>query len=105
MPLPLLFGSKWRIRPPLILLICFIQQYLFIPFVVYNTFLSILSSLPPASSVTKSAALHLWAFFYPKSGANAVEDVGMVIHERKKVIHERKRLIREHKKVIHERKR
>ena len=40
--------------------------------------------------MTKSAALHLWAFFYPKSGANAVEDVGMVIHERKKVIHERK---------------
>ena len=98
MPLPLLFGSKWRILPPLILLICFIQQYLFIPFVVYNTFLGILSSLPPASSVTKSAALHLWAFFYPKSGANAVEDVGMVIHERKRVI-------REHKKVIHERKR
>ena len=56
------------------------------------------------SSVTKSAALHLWAFFYPKSGANAVEDVGMVIHERKKVIHERKRVIREHKKVIHEHK-
>ena len=56
------------------------------------------------SSVTKSAALHLWAFFYPKSGANAVEDVGMVIHERKKVIHERK-MIREHKKVIHEHKR
>ena len=55
--------------------------------------------------MTKSAALHLWAFFYPKSGANAVEDVGMVIHERKKVIHERKRVIREHKKVIHERKR
>ena len=47
--------------------------------------------------MTKSAALHLWAFFYPKSGANAVEDVGMVIHERKKVIRERK-------KVIHERK-
>ena len=64
-----------------------------------------MSSLPPATSVTKSAALHLWAFFYPKSGANAVEDVGMVIHERKKVIHERKRVIREHKKVIHERKR
>jgi len=57
-----------------------------------------LSSLPPASSVTKSATLHLWAVFYPKSGANAVEDVGMVIHERKNVIHE-------HKKVIHERKR
>ena len=71
----------------------------------FITLLGILSSLPPVSSVTKSAALHLWAFFYPKSGANAVEDVGMVIHERKKVIHERKRVIREHKKVIHERKR
>ena len=54
--------------------------------------------------MTKSATLHLWAFFYPKSGANAAEDVGMVIHERKKVIHERKRVIREHKKVIHEHK-
>ena len=55
--------------------------------------------------MTKSATLHLWAFFYPKSGANAVEDVGMVIHERKKVIHERKKVIHERKKVIHERKR
>ena len=63
----------------------------------FITLLGILSSLPPVSSVTKSAALHLWEFFYPKSGANAVEDVGMVIHERKKVIHERKRVIREHK--------
>ena len=53
----------------------------------------------------KVTALHLWSIFTPKSGANAVEDVGMVIHERKKVIHERKRVIREHKKVIHERKR
>ena len=97
MPLPLLFGSKWRILPPLTLLICFIQQY-FLFSLSFITLLGILSSLPPATSVTKSAALHLWAFFYPKSGANAVEDVGMVIHERKKVIHERK-------KVIHERKR
>lgn len=52
-----------------------------------------LSSLPPASSVTKSATLHLWAVFYPKSGANAVEDVGMVIHVRKNVIHGHKHRI------------
>ena len=52
-----------------------------------------LSSLPPASSMTKSATLHLWAVFYPKSGANAVEDVGMVIHVRKNVIHGHKHRI------------
>ena len=52
-----------------------------------------LSSLPPASSMTKSATLHLWAVFYPKSGANAVEYVGMVIHVRKNVIHGHKHRI------------
>ena len=52
----------------------------------------------PVAFAMKVTALHLWSIFTPKSGANAVEDVGMVIHERKKVIHERK-------KVIHERKR
>ena len=43
--------------------------------------------------MTKSATLHLWAVFYPKSGANAVEDVGMVIHVRKNVIHGHKHRI------------
>ena len=44
----------------------------------------------PEAAKAKSNALHLWALFTPKSGANAVEDVGMVIHERKKVIREQK---------------
>ena len=44
----------------------------------------------PVAFAMKVTALHLWSIFTPKSGANAVKDVGMVIHERKKVIREQK---------------
>ena len=104
MPLPLLFGSKWRILPPPILLICFIQQYFFISFVVYNTFRHPVFSSPGVFRDKVCCVTSLGVFLSKKRRKRG----GRCRHGdswTQKVIREHKKVIHEHKKVIHERKR